>query len=150
MKNFKQIRKEIESKFGAKVPWLKWDEEKGFVSDTKTLGQLGHKLHHVYTSPIVAFLRLASIVPGAPKMLKDKKSRQKIADILYAAAMLYLGGAHVKHGLHDILAGHGVDIAKLADTVGNGYKTGLSFAEVAGEALNAAGVGIEAGTELSA
>jgi len=147
--HIKKIKKEIEDKFGAKVPWLKWDEEKGFVRDDKSLKSLGHKLHHVYTSPIVLFLRLASLVPGAPKVLKDKGSRQKIADILYAAAMLYLGGAHVKHGLHDILASHGVDAVKLADTVGNGYKTGLSFSEVASEALNAAGVSIEAGTELN-
>lgn len=146
----KQIKKEIEDKFGAKVPWLKWDEEKGFVRDDKSLKTLGHKLHHVYTSPIVAFLRLASIVPGAPKILKDKGSRQKIADIIYAVAMLIMGGAHVKHGIQDILASHGVDAAKLADTVGNGYKTGLSFAEITGEALNAAGVGIEAGAELGA
>ena len=148
--HIKKIKKEIEDKFGAKVPWLKWDEEKGFVRDDKSLKSLGHKLHHVYTSPIVLFLRLASLVPGAPKVLKDKGSRQKIADVLYAFTMLWLGGTHVRHGLHDILASHGVDVVKLADTVGNGYKTGLSFAEVAGEALNVAGVGIEAGTELGA
>lgn len=148
--HIKKIKKEIEDKYGAKVPWLKWDEEKGFVRDDKSLKTLGHKLHHVYTSPIVAMLRLASMVPGAPKILKDKGSRQKIADIIYAVVMLIMGGVHVKHGLHDILAAHGVDAAKLADTVGNGYKTGLSFAEIAGEALNAAGVSIEAGTELGA
>jgi len=148
----KKIKKEIEDKYGAKVPWLKWDEEKGtFVGDSKSLKSLGHKLHHLYTFPVNQLLRLASILPGkAGSWAKDSKTRQKVADIMYAVAMLWLGGTHVKHGLHDILAGHGVDAVKLADTVGNGYKTGLSFAEVAGEALNAAGVGIEAGTELGA
>jgi len=54
----------------------------------------------------------------------------------------------MKHGLHSILSKHGVDITQIADTVANGYKSGLSAAEVAGEALNAAGVGIEASAEL--
>jgi len=147
--HIKHLKHEIEQKFGAKVPWLKWDDEKGFVLDKQTLGHLGHKLHHVYTMPIEKFLHLASFVPGAPQYIKDKKTRQKIADIIYAAFMLWLGGTHVKHGLHDILAGHGVDAVQLADTVGNGYKTGLSFVEVSSEALNAAGVGVEAGAELT-
>jgi len=145
----KKIKNDIEHNYGAKVPWLKWDEEKGFISDKQTLGHLGHKLHHVYTMPIEKFLHLASFVPGSPKFLKDKKTRQKIADVIYAGFMLWLGGTHVRHGLHDILAGHGVDAVKIADTVGNGYKSGLSFAEIAGEVLNAAGVGVEAGAELT-
>jgi hypothetical protein len=147
--HIKKIKHEIEQKFGAKVPWLKWDKEKGFVLDKQTLGGIGHKLHHTYTLPIEKFLHLASFVPGAPKYIKDKKTRQKVADLIYAAFMLWLGGTHMKHGVMDILGGHGLNAVQVADTVANGYKSGLSFAEIAGEILNAAGVGVETGAELS-
>jgi len=131
----KKLEADINEKFGSK-----------FGKDAK---EAGHKLHHVYTAPITQFLRLGALLPGKfGAWAKDAKTRQKVADIIYAVAMLYFGGMHMKHGLHSILSKHGVDVAQIADTVANGYKSGLSAAEVAGEALNAAGVGIEASAEL--
>ena len=130
----KKIQKEIDEKFGSK-----------FGEGAK---ELGHKWHHAYTFPIVQFLRLLSVVPGSPKFLKDKKKRQKFADILYLILMIGLGYTHTREGLVNIFGGH-TDALHVADTVANGYKTGLSFAEIAGEALTAAGMSIEAGAELT-
>ena len=68
-------------------------------------------------------LYLVGLTAGGP--LKDKKYREKIANIIYAAAMIGIAGAgvisHIKH-----LAGVGPIITTIADLV----KEGLSIKDV--------------------
>ena len=103
-----------------------YQEEKDKKFGTK-LGNMakhaGHSLHSAYTAPIRGMLYLVGLTAGGP--LKDKKYREKIANIIYAAAMIGIAGAgvisHIKH-----LTGVGPIITTIADLV----KEGLSIKDV--------------------
>ncbi len=103
-----------------------YQEEKDKKFGTK-LGNMakhaGHSLHSAYTAPIRGMLYLVGLTAGGP--LKDKKYREKIANIIYAAAMIGVAGAgvisHIKH-----LAGVGPVITTIAELV----KEGLSIKDV--------------------
>jgi hypothetical protein len=97
----------------------------------KNLIGIGHDLHKAYTSPIVQVLKLASYLPGKfGDWAKDPAKRQKIANIIYACTMFFYGGAHAKHGLHELLAQSGVDPTTFADTIVNAAKSGKSLKDV--------------------
>jgi len=83
-----------------------------------------HKLHHGYTWPIRTFLKGYAYVAGVDE-LKDKKTREKIANILYAITFAIYGGttalSHLSH-----LAGVGPVII----TIGDGVKAGKSIGDI--------------------
>ena len=140
-----KMKEAKKSKDKAKIEALKKEYKEKFASKFgKNVIGLGHKIHKFYTIPITQLLRLASILPGkGGAWAKDPKKRQKVADLIYAAGMLFLGGIHVKHGVKHILAHHGVEVASFTDTILNGVKSGLSLSEIASEAMVLADVGME-------
>ena len=108
-KLLQQYEKEKDEKFGTKIGnWTK---------------HAGHKVHQLWTSPIRGMLYLVGLTAGGP--LKDKKYREKIANVIYATAMIGVAGAgiisHLKH-----LTGVGPIITTIADFV----KEGLSIKDV--------------------
>lgn len=108
-KLLQQYEKEKDEKFGTKLGnWAK---------------DAGHKVHKLWTSPIRGMLYLVGLTAGGP--LKDEKFREKIANIIYAAAMIGIAGAgiisHIKH-----LTGVGPVITTIAELV----KEGLSIKDV--------------------
>jgi len=125
----KQLDKEYNDKFASKFG-------KGLIG-------AGHALHKAYTAPIVQVLRLGSFLPGKfGDWAKDPKTRQKVADIIYAVSMLFYGGIHAKHGISELLAQHGVDGVSFTTTVLDTAKSGKSLRDVI-----AAGVEIVGGLE---
>lgn len=95
------------------------------------LSKAGHKLHEVYTKPIERFLAGISYFQKPGSKLKDKKYRQKVANIIYAVIMLSIAGVgvaqHIKH-----LDGVGPVLHVIAD----GVKSGVSIADIAKNALS--------------
>jgi len=113
----KQLDKEYNDKFASKFG-------KGLIG-------AGHALHKAYTAPIVQVLRLGSMLPGKfGDWAKEPKTRQKIADIIYAVTMLFYGGIHAKHGISELLAQHAIDGASFTTTVIDAAKSGKSLRDV--------------------
>ena len=83
----------------------------------------GHSLHSAYTAPIRGMLKLVGYTVGGK--LKDEKYREKLANIIYATAMIAVAGfsviSHISH-----LSGVGPVITTIADLV----KEGLSIKDV--------------------
>tara|TARA_R110000868_G_scaffold121741_2_gene322826 strand:- start:501 stop:1466 length:966 start_codon:yes stop_codon:yes gene_type:complete len=86
-----------------------YDDEFGAKFWGKSLKEWGHKLHALYTSPIRGLLWLFGRM-GLWKKMRDKKAREKTADIIYALSLVALAGygawthlSHV-HGLKDLAA----------------------------------------------
>jgi hypothetical protein len=122
----KQLDKEYNDKFASKFG-------KGLIG-------AGHALHKAYTVPIVQVLRLGSFLPGKfGDWAKDPKTRQKVADIIYAVTMLFYGGIHAKHGITELLAQHGVDGASFTTTVIDAAKSGKSLRDVIAAAVEIVG-----------
>ena len=100
------------------------EKDKKFGSKLGNMAKhAGHSLHSAYTAPIRGFLKLIGLTAGGP--LKDEEYREKIANIIYAAAMVGIAGAgiisHIKH-----LTGVGPVIETIAELV----KEGLSIKDV--------------------
>jgi hypothetical protein len=135
-----------EAKDDAKIKLLDKEYNARFASKFgKGLIGAGHDLHKAYTAPIVQVLKLGSLLPGKfGDWAKDPKSRQKIADIIYAVSMLFYGGIHAKHGISELLAKHGIDGATFTTTVIDAAKSGKSLRDVI-----AAGVEIAGGFKTS-
>lgn len=83
-----------------------------------------HKLHHAYTWPIRTFLKGWAMFKKDSK-LKDKKYREKVANIIYAIAMsLYAG-----HGILSHL-GHLHGVASVSTAIAEGIKEGKSLVDI--------------------
>lgn len=110
----KRLEKEKDAKFGTQFG--------------KYMVKAGHKLHELYTKPIKDMIAgIAYFIPEDSKLafLKDEKTQQKIANILYAVIMVMLGAGHV---IHDIKAFHG--IKDVVDALLNADKIGISLKEL--------------------
>lgn len=83
-----------------------------------------HKLHHGYTWPIRTLLKGIGWVTGN-KQLKDKKFREKLANILYAITMAGIAGAGILSHLNHL---HGVGPVTM--TIADGVKEGKSIADI--------------------
>jgi hypothetical protein len=86
-----------------------YDKEYGAKFWGKSLEEWGHKLHLLYTWPIRGLLWLFGRL-GLWKKMRDKKARERTADIIYAISLVALAGygvwdhlSHI-HGLKDIAA----------------------------------------------
>lgn len=110
----KRLEKEKDAKFGTQFG--------------KYMVKAGHKLHALYTKPIKDMIAgIAFFIPEDSKLafLKDEKTQQKIANILYAAIMIFIGVGHV---VHDISHFHG--IKDVVDAILNTDKVGISLKEL--------------------
>jgi len=139
---WKQRRKAAkDSKNTAQLDALKKEYQQRFASKFgEGLIGAGHALHKAYTWPIVQALRLGSLLPGKfGDWAKDPKSRQKIADIMYAAGMLFYGGIHAKAGIEGLLSSHGVDATNFTTSVIDTMKSGKSLKDVVAAALEIGG-----------
>jgi hypothetical protein len=117
----KGINNQIEKKFGSKI------------GDSLVKG--GKSLHKLYTAPIRGLLYVLSLAANKGSKLKDKKFREKVANIIYAGAMIYVAGT----GIYDTLSHlHGVsDVATIAV---EGIEEQASIAEIIAELFESAGV----------
>ena len=113
-----QAKKQRDEKFGTKI---------GNMAK-----HAGHSLHEAYTYPIRKMLQFVAWTAekfGKKTKLQDEKYREKLANIIYAAAMLTVAGfgvaAHIKH-----LAGVGPVLTTLAD----GVKAGKSVVDLVKDA----------------
>ena len=109
-----QAKKQRDEKFGTKI---------GNMAK-----HAGHGLHELYTRPIRKMLQFVAWTAekfGKKTKLQDEKYREKLANIIYAAAMFSVAGygvaAHIKH-----LAGIGPVLTTLAD----GVKAGKSVVDI--------------------
>ena len=112
------LKKQRDEKFGTKI---------GNMAK-----HAGHGLHELYTRPIRKMLQFVAWTAekfGKKTKLQDEKYREKLANIIYAAAMLTVAGfgvaAHIKH-----LAGVGPVLTTLAD----GVKAGKSVVDLVKDA----------------
>lgn len=113
-----QAKKQRDEKFGTKI---------GNMAK-----HAGHSLHEAYTYPIRKMLQFVAWTAekfGKKTKLQDEKYREKLANIIYAAAMLSVAGygvaSHIKH-----LAGVGPVLTTLAD----GVKAGKSVVDIVKDA----------------
>ena len=113
-----QAKKQRDEKFGTKI---------GNMAK-----HAGRSLHEAYTYPIRKMLQFVAWTAekfGKKTKLQDEKYREKLANIIYAAAMLTVAGfgvaAHIKH-----LAGVGPVLTTLAD----GVKAGKSVVDLVKDA----------------
>jgi hypothetical protein len=113
-----QAKKQRDEKFGTKI---------GNMAK-----HAGHGLHELYTRPIRKMLQFVAWTAekfGKKTKLQDEKYREKLANIIYAAAMFSVAGygvaAHIKH-----LAGIGPVLTTLAD----GVKAGKSVVDIVKDA----------------
>ena len=86
----------------------------------------GHSLHKAYTWPIRKMLNLAGIFASKDSSLKDKEKVEKIANVIYAAAMIGLAGYGVASHI-----GHLKGVSDVAITIADGIKGGKSVKDAA-------------------
>jgi hypothetical protein len=86
----------------------------------------GHSLHKAYTWPIRKMLNLAGIFASKDSSLKDKEKVEKIANVIYAAAMIGLAGYGVASHI-----GHLKGVSDVAITIADGIKGGKSIKDAA-------------------
>jgi hypothetical protein len=114
IKKIKSVYSQEPSKFGEK------------------LSKAGHAIHEKYTWPLERFLAGIAYFQKKDSKLKNKKYRQKIANILYAVIMLSIAGVgvaqHIKH-----LDGVGPVLHVIADSI----KSGVSMVDIAKNAISA-------------
>jgi hypothetical protein len=106
-----KMKEEGNKKFGGKV--------------SKLLKEAGHGLHSLYTSPIRALLWTISLFTPKGNDLRDKKVREKIANIIYAAGMVVFAG----FGIYESIK-HLAGVAEAATAILDGTKGGKSVAEI--------------------
>jgi hypothetical protein len=114
IKLLNSLKKQKDEKFGTKI---------GNMAK-----HAGHSLHEAYTFPIrkmLQFVAWTSEKFGKKTKLSDEKYREKLANIIYAVAMLSIAGygiaSHITH-----LTGVGPVITTLAD----GVKAGKSIVDI--------------------
>ena len=86
----------------------------------------GHSLHKAYTWPIRKMLNLAGIFASKDSSLRDKEKVEKIANVIYAAAMIGLAGYGVASHI-----GHLKGVSDVAITIADGIKGGKSVKDAA-------------------
>ena len=86
----------------------------------------GHSLHKAYTWPIRKMLNLAGIFASKDSSLKDKEKVEKIANVIYAAAMIGIAGYGVASHI-----GHLKGVSDVAITIADGIKGGKSVKDAA-------------------
>jgi hypothetical protein len=95
----------------------------------------GHELHKAYVTPILLFLEgIAAFAPKDSK-LKDLNYRKKIANIIYAGAMLVVAGYGIYHSL-----AHLSGVKDAATAMVELAEEGASVAEVVSAGLESANV----------
>ena len=124
-----EIKKEIKKE----IAKLKKFRDKMFGSNFGNwMKEKGHKLHHVYTSPIRAVLWTISKATKKTSKLRDEKFREKVANVIYAIAMVGLAG----WGIWSTL-GHMAGVGEVSQIVLKGVEGGLNSNEIRKQALTA-------------
>lgn len=96
------------------------------------LKQNGHKLHHVYTSPIRLALLGMSKLTKRDSRLRDEKFREKVANVIYSITMISLAGVGIWQGISHL---NGVkDVGSL---ILKGIESGVNTSEIRKQALTA-------------
>lgn len=107
------------------VAQLIHDRDQRFGSD---FGQWSkkqaHKLHHAYTWPIRTFLKGWAFFKKDSK-LKDKKYRERVANIIYAISMAIYAGVGILSHL-----GHLHGVAPVSTAIAEGVKEGKSLVDI--------------------
>lgn len=124
--SIKAIQKEIDKKFGSNFGNL--------------LKSSGKKLHNLYTTPIRGFLYVLSLATKKGSKLKDKAFREKVANIAYAAIMVFVAGK----GIYSTLT-HLSGVTDIATVAVEGIEEQASVAEIMAEFFESAGVADELG-----
>jgi hypothetical protein len=91
----------------------------------ENLKKAGHGLHELYTSPVRALLWVISKFTPKDSDLRDKKIREKIANIVYAAGMVVFAGFGIFESLQNLPG-----ISEAATAILDGAKGGKSAAEI--------------------
>lgn len=86
----------------------------------------GHSLHKAYTWPIRKMLNLAGTFASKDSPLKNKEKIEKIANVIYAAAMIGLAGYGVASHI-----GHLKGVSDVAITIADSIKGGKSIKDAA-------------------
>jgi len=86
----------------------------------------GHSLHKAYTWPIRKMLNLAGTFASKDSPLKDKEKIEKIANVIYATAMIGIAGYGVVSHL-----GHLKGVSDVAITIADSIKGGKSIKDAA-------------------
>ena len=95
----------------------------------------GHSLHKAYTWPIRKMLNLAGTFASKDSPLKDKEKVEKIANVIYAAAMIGLAGYGVASHI-----GHLKGVSDVAITIADSIKGGKSIKDTVLGALELLGL----------
>ena len=139
-REYEALNKEIDSKFGAfkqkglKVQLTK-DKELVILRPGNFLTKLGKMVHNIYASPITGTLYGMSLFAKKGSKLKDKKFREKVANIVYAGAMTFIAGK----GIIDSLS-HLSGVQDIAAAAIESIEEEASVGEIVNAYLESAGV----------
>ena len=110
-RRLKRLKKEKDEKFGTKFGnWAK---------------HAGHSLHHAYVTPIRKMFEYAAKFTKKDSKLRDKDYREKLSNIIYAAAMMGIAGVGVASHISHL---HGV--GPVLTTLADGVKGGKSVVDI--------------------
>lgn len=98
----------------------------------KWMKDTGHKIHHIYTSPIRLVLRGIAKVSKKDSKLRDEAVREKVANVIYSISMVALAG----YGIMSTLS-HLTGVSEVAQLILKGTEAGLNTSEIRKQALTA-------------
>ena len=100
--------------------------------------KLGKSLHKAYTLPVRLILQGIGGLAKKPNKFQDKAYRAKVANVIYAAVMIFVAGKGVVKGVQNF-AGVKSALTVIFETV----EGGGSITEVVAAAMEAVGAGAE-------
>ena len=141
-REYQDINKEIDSKFGAfKTKGLKVGfrgKELVIIRPGNAITKFGKMLHNIYASPLTAVVYGMSLAAPKGSKLKDKKFREKVVNIVYAAAMTYVAGKGIIEALS-----HLSGVQDIAAAAIESLEENASIAEITNSYLESSGVQAE-------
>ena len=96
------------------------------------LKEKGHDLHHAYTAPIRGVLWTISLATKKDSKLRDEKIREKVANVLYAIAMISLAGYGIMSSLGSLSG-----VGEISQVLLKGVEGGVNLGELRKQALTA-------------
>ena len=100
--------------------------------------KFGKGLHKLYTLPVRLILQAVGGLAKTPNKFQDKAFRVKVANVIYAAVMIFVAGKGVVKGIQHF-AGINSALTVIFETI----EGGGSITEVVAAAMEAVGAGVE-------
>ncbi len=99
----------------------------------------------MYTSPIKGLLYVLSLAAKKGSKLKDKKFREKVANLVYAGIMIFVAGSGIYHSMSHL---HG--LSDITTGVVESIEGEASIAEIISTLFDSANVSAELGETAAA